>query len=410
MSGRLAFVNPLAVFLTTWGAVFFLYFEGLSFVLLPLSTEFVRMAIGLGIFSGLCFFAGYFFGQPARTHPLTRDWRNEQYLVRAVHRLISIALALFAVTVIAYQGAPLLWIVLGIEKTYTEFGFPTVHGFFNSLVLITGTIVFWMHLSGRKLPHGKLILAFCIAVPIVTLHRQSMVSLLLQCLFLFAALRSGSLLKAARGVTLFLVICGVLFSVLGNIRTGDEALAGQSNLSGLGDELPLPLVWLYMYLTTPMSNFYELTTIAFEPTFGGSSLAGLTPTVLRQLLWGEPSPVMRHFAEMTFNAYTYAFILFLDFRWWGVYLFTGGAIGWGGVLYRRYLYRPTLYNLLNLCVLNQVVFLFVFANFLLTWGVLFQFVVVRLMKNRLSRVPAGPLERAQPISRKRAGAQPRLSI
>ncbi len=390
MNGRHLFINPLVVFLGTWGVVFYLYNLCLSDVLSPLSDQFVYAAVGLMIFSACCFFVGAII--PSRGHKPTIpiDELSKVSLIKTVHRLFLIMVGLFVVTVVTYQGFPLLWIILGDARTYTEFGFPTIHGFFNSLLLITGTIAFWLLLNNQSKDGSKIILAFCIIVPIITLHRQSMVSLLLQCLFIFAAVRHGSAIQSARGVVIFLLTCSALFAVLGNIRTGDEALAGQASLLGAGQELPLPVLWLYMYLTTPLSNFYDLTIMSFEPTYGGSSLAGLTPTVVRQVLWGEPSQVMDYFSERTFNSSSYAFILFLDFGWRGVYFFTGCVIGYGGVLYNRFVRYPTLYNLLNLSILNHVVFLFVFANFMLTWGILFQFVIVRLLRRKLMRIGGTP--------------------
>lgn len=406
MSGRLLYINPVVVFLATWGVVFYLYSLQLSLVLLPLTGEFLAMVSLLAAASVGAFLFGYLGARATRRqHRLPhRDSRLERDLAMAVKRMFAVAACVFVVTVLAFGGVPLLWTFTGSDLTYTDFGFPTLHGFFNSLVLITGTVVFWMLLRGVRFRGDRLIFLFCVAVPIVTLHRQSLVSLLLQCLFIFAALRRGSFLQAARGVFLILLGCGVLFSILGNIRTGNETLADLANLSNEGDSLPLSVLWLYMYLTTPLSNFFEVTNLTFAQSYGGTSLAGLTPTLIRSLVWGDPATVMTDFADRTFNAYTYAFVLFVDFRWWGVFVFTLVVLGCGGVLFRRFKSRPSLYNLLNLCLLNHVVFLFVFANFLLTWGVVFQFVVVRLMRRKLSSISA--LHPPKAPSRANAGNAP----
>lgn len=390
MNNKRLFINPLAVFLSTWGVVFYLYNLRLSDVLSPLSDQFVYAAVGLVIFSTCCFLVGTIAFRQRHKLAIQTDERSKAILERTVHRLFLIMLSLFLITVVTYRGFPLLWIILGDARTYTEFGFPTIHGFFNSLLLITGTISFWFILNKGSTNSNKILLAFCIFVPIITLHRQSMVSLLLQCLFVFSASLRGSSIQSVRWIVVFLLTTSVLFAVLGNVRTGDEALAGQAGLSDSGLELPLPVLWLYMYLTTPLSNFYDLTVMNFQQTFGGTSLAGLTPTVVREALWGNSSQVIVEFSERTFNSSSYAFIIFLDFGWPGVYLFTGCVIGYGGMLYNRFARHPTLYNLLNLSILNQVVFLFVFANFILTWGILFQFVVVRLLRRKLSRIGPTP--------------------
>lgn len=406
MLGRLLYINPLVVFLATWASVFYLYSLQLSLVLLPLTTEFAVHVVLLGAAASAAFFVG-FHASGTRPRPLkSENPQQVRRLIRSVRRLSWCALLVFAVTVIAFGGVPLSWALTGSTLTYTDFGFPTLHGFFNSLILIIGTMLSWMSLRKVRFRGDRLLLAFCFVVPIITLHRQSLVSLLLQCLFIYAALRRGSFGQAAKGVVLILLASGTLFSLLGNIRTGDETLADLANLSSEGGSLPLPVLWIYMYLTTPLSNFFELTTMPFAQSFGGTSLAGLTPTVLRELLWGEPAAVMTEFADRAFNAYTYAFVLFVDFRWWGVFVFSIAVLGVGGVLFRRFVVAPTLYNLLNLCLLNHVIFLFVFANFLLTWGVVFQFVIVRVLKKKLAAIPATALATMPRKSRPKVAPAP----
>ncbi len=390
MGLKLIFANPLAVFLATWLAVFWLYSLQLSFVLQPLTATFVLTVACLAVAAALAFAGGYVLRPAAAVRRPGPPGPALRRLVKTLRALLLAEICILAISVVYFRGIPLQWMLSGSNLSYTDFGFPTLHGLFNSMVLLTGTATFWLLLKHRPFRGRNVILAFCFVVPIVTLHRQSLVSLLLQCLFIYAATRRGSFLQAAKGVGAILLVCIALFSILGNVRTGNDSLAELADLRGGGAEMPLWLLWPYMYLTTPLSNFFELTTLDFGLSLGSTSLAGLTPTVVRELLWGEPVAITADFAARSFNASGYAFPLFVDFHWFGVFAFTAAVMWAGGMLLRRFIAQRNLYNLLNLCLLNHVVFLFVFSNLLLTWGVVFQFVIVRLLRRTLSAIPAVP--------------------
>lgn len=380
--------NPLLVFVLPWVVVFFLYSLSLSVLLPPLSEDFVSHMFGILAFTSLCYMLAQF--APVQTaNRCTVDYFQRQvaHVYVLVIWLFKIGLLIFGITMVAFAGAPLLWLMQGVDRSYTEFGFSTLHGFFNSLVLLLGTLTFWLISTKKTFPAAKYILAFCLAVPILSLHRQSLVSLLLQCMFTYAAIRPGRNWQAVKGTLILVLFAGGMFSILGDIRTGDEVLLSQASIVD-GLTVPTPLLWIYMYLTTTVGNFYDLTEMIFPHTYGATSLSGLTPTVIREAIWGGHSAIHQYFIDRTFNSSTYALVIYLDFDWIGVYLFTGCVIAWATVLYRRYSASPNLYFMLNLVILNHIIFLFVFANFLLTWGVIFEFVLVRILKSRLSRIDA----------------------
>lgn len=370
----------------TWGIVFYLHSLKLVEVLQPFSHLFIANIFGVLFFALLCYAFAYLVPLRKLTQSVIRDEDIYTYQVRKITiRLLKACAIIFFITIIFFGGFPLLWIFLGIEKTYSEFGFPTIHGLFNALLILLGTIAFWFLSSGRRFPVAKYILIFCILIPILSLHRQSLVSLLLQCMFIYVAIRAKGGFKEVRSTLIFVIILSIAFSTLGDIRTGNDVLL---NLAGSGDiiEIPAPLLWIYLYLTTPIGNFHDLTQLTFSHTFGATSISNLTPTFFREIIWGERIWVMQDFTGLTFNAYSYAFVPYLDFGWYGVYFFTGVTIFFATMIYRGYVITGNLYYLLNLAIMNQIIFLFIFSNLLLTWGIIFQFVIIRIFKKTLCRI------------------------
>lgn len=378
-------INPAVVFLFSWLSVFVLYYIRLSNSLNYISFEFIQFCIILAIICTLFFYIG------AKSATITR-FRYEKQAIKSVYRflivLFIIITGIFCFTLLYFGGFPLVWAILGTGKSYTEFGIPTVHGFFNSSMLFLSACTLWMFIKKENYRFVSVMLLFCVTVPVLSLHRQSLVSMLLQFFFIYAALHRGSAFRTLRNISLFALAVTVVFSVLGNVRTGEETIRQQANLSYLGDLLPSYAVWAYMYLVSPLSNFYELTTINFTFSMGEISFSGLTPTFVRDILWGETSDIFRSFVDRTFNAYTYAFPLYMDFGWYGVFIFSAFVLFVCGSVYQRFIMTPNLYNLLFLAFMNHVVLLFVFANFFLTWGILFEFVLLRICRSKLQRIEA----------------------
>ena len=378
-------INPMIIFLFSWISVFTLYYIRLSNSLNYLTAEFINFCIALAVFCILSFYIG---AKSARCHRIRYDTKSIKSIYIFLIILFVIIIAVFSFTLVYFGGFPLAWAIIGNGKSYTEFGIPTIHGFFNSTMLFLSACTLWMFIKKIKYRFIIVILLFCVAVPILSLHRQSLVSMLLQFFFIYAAINRENAIRSLRNISLFIVVITVVFSVLGNVRTGEETIRQQANLSYLGDLLPSYAVWAYMYLVSPLSNFYELTTIRFEFSMGQTGLSGLTPTFIRNIIWGETSEIFRSFVDRTFNAYTYAFPLYMDFGWYGVFIFSAFILFFCGAAYKRFILMPSLYNLLFLAFLNHVVLLFVFANFFLTWGILFEFVLLRICKSKLQRIAA----------------------
>jgi len=109
---------------------------------------------------------------------------------------------MFAFESLAARGGPLLWSFTGDARTYVDYGIPSLHGLFNAIVLLVGTLGCLMLVLRKHSRLALIALAFALAVPIFELSRQVSLSLAAQCYVLLA-----SLSRAGEGFS-----CSVLLS------------------------------------------------------------------------------------------------------------------------------------------------------------------------------------------------------
>lgn len=398
-------INPLVLFLTVWSIVFILFSLQLSRWLIDLDPTFVLMALATAGSAVL----GYIFAHMVAPKPrwMTLGSPTEQYdgVLRVVKVLFGIMSIIFPIEVIVSGGMPIFWLLTGSPKSYVDYGIPTLHGFFNALLLFEGTLSFWLITTQRGSRLVKFIFVMCLLLPIAAITRQVVMSLLTQCFVVFMGARLGQRpIKFARiaGVVLSALL---LFSLIGIVRTSSAAFRQQIAYTPGYEWVPVAFMWPYMYFTTPLNNFAYLTTLDLNPTLGYSSFSSLTPTVIRELIWGEKTKAV--LVVETFNVTSYASPLYLDFGWAGVLLFTFTLMFCAVVVFRRLRRTNSLYYLLLLAILNHTIILSFFFNFLLTWGVVFQFVLIFLTKRhlipmraslRLTRIHRrGAHRRSQPV-------------
>ena len=382
-------INPLFVFFGVWAIVFLLLRMDVSARVpsLPYGFAFQAMLVAIGAVIG--YGIGFFgLGKLRSRYSQFINERNRFSLM--IRGLFAIMCLGFLITVVVSGGIPILYYLTGSGPSYTEFGIPTVNGFINSLLLFVGTLTFSALIGFSSRRWIRLVFLICLAIPIIAVHRQSIMSLLIQCVVVYIALRLRRLNKRVVVLALLMVFTVVVFSSIGNLRTSSEVFQQQAALQPEYEWIPTWALWFYMYLTTPLSNFAQITTMNFVHTSGISTFSALTPTVVRTAIWGgEGSRIMQELVgSQTFNVATYALPPYLDWGWIGVIGFTGCLLALGGYSYRTFLRRHSIYDLFRLSVLLQVIVLTVFANLFLTWGILFQLILALLFRKWLIRIDA----------------------
>jgi oligosaccharide repeat unit polymerase len=381
-------INPLFVFLGVWAIPFLLLRIDVSAQVSSLPNGFgfqaMLVAIGAVVGYGIGFYGlGKLRSRPGR---FVNGISRLSFMIRV---LFGIMCLVFLITVVVSGGIPILYYLTGSGgPSYTKFGIPTVHGFFNSLLLFVGTLTFWMLIYYSSRRWIRLVFLICLAIPIITVHRASLMFLITQCAVIYIALRIRRLNKRVVVLALLLAFIVVVFSGIGNLRNESVLFRQHAALQPKYEWIPSWALWFYMYLTTPLSNFAQITTMNFVHTSGAVSFSDLTPTVVRRAIWGEPPWIAQEVGAKTFNVASYALSPYIDWGWAGVICFTGFILMLAGYFFRTFLCRHSLYDLLRLSVLLQVIIMTVFANLFLTWGVIFQFVLALLFRRWLIRIDA----------------------
>jgi oligosaccharide repeat unit polymerase len=394
-----ALINPLFLYLSVWLTVFTLFALRLSQWLIELTLSFGMFALATAGSAVLGYLGAYSISLQPRglRGKVPRLNGSTGGVNRVVKVLFAVMCIILPLEVAVSGGMPIFWILSGSSKTYVDYGIPTLHGFFNAIMLFEGTLCFWLITTNRATRLVKIIFALCILLPIAAITRQVLMSLLTQCFIIFVGAR-----HSGRSVNLFRIAVVVLaslaiFSAIGVVRTNSEAFRQQVRYTPGYEWVPVGIMWPYMYFTTPINNFAFITSLELERTLGYSSFSSLTPSVVRELIWG---PKKNTFLVVeTFNVTSYATPLYLDFGWPGVMMFTLLLTLVATYAFRRLLRTSSLYYLLLLAVLNHVIILSFFFNFLLTWGVAFQLIILFFVKKYVIRVDSlvKPREQLRPF-------------
>lgn len=285
--------------------------------------------------------------------------------------IIFLALvSIFVLEIIYNKGFPLLWKILKINKTYVDFGVPLIHGFFLSVVTIMGAYSLF-----KKRCYYKY---FYLAIGLLIINRNLIITIVVEG-FIFFLLRKPDFLKNIKNVCI-IVGCGIvvmiLFSVMGNLRTGESEFLKVAQFKESYNWIPTSIKWVYSYMCFSVSNLNNL----FSMTNGGIyhgllTIKNILPTVFANKIQIEP--FASYLVSNNFNVSTFGDALYLDFGAVGiiVYCLLLGALC--SFIYSKSKQNDRCklaYSVLSYCVL----FLF-FINMLFYSPVYFQFVWIILL-------------------------------
>ena len=283
-----AILNPALLYAGLWSFLLFLYNLRLSNLLLPLSKE-----AFLFISTSICMFLfGYIFYSiirnrlilsPKLDYNVYREWIFSTQTTKMLSILTKILIAGLAAELMYFQNLPLISL-LGIGNTieYTEFGFPGIHGIFNAILLVVITIIFVRQLlKPTTINLIWIILAF--AWPVLLVTRQFFITIAVQFIFLYIFIK-GISYKRFFKIMISLICLIFIFGYVGDMRTGRYGfIALASPTIDYPDYLPSGLLWLYIYMVSPLNNVvYNMDIAPYYAPIG--IISGLIPSFARAYL------------------------------------------------------------------------------------------------------------------------------
>ncbi|KAA0987722.1 oligosaccharide repeat unit polymerase [Pseudomonas sp. ANT_J12] len=273
-------LNPAFVYISMWSLVLLLYFFGLTTNLVP-PTVVGLMVILMNMVS--IFLLYVLLKGRKKNEPLSSE-RTEYYVavVSRFFRLLLVVWLLGTVFEIYYSaGVPLYWRLAGINKLYTEFGVPSLHGVMNACYLQILSMATYLSSKTRS---KKLIFVIAVLLlwPVLMLGRGILLSGLIQIVCVSLVLTKISYKKIATLVVVLLSVV-VVFGYLGDMRQTSNPfsylVSGTS--AEVFDALPSGFLWFYVYLTAGLSNFFHnIDTVS--PAWSVSySMSNMLPSVVK---------------------------------------------------------------------------------------------------------------------------------
>lgn len=192
------------------------------------------------------------------------------------------------VEVIVSGGVPLAWLFLGNGKTYFDFGLKSLHGILNSLILAIGVCYTGLFAKYGQKRH-LLCFAFIIAWSVLLVSRSMLIVNIVQGAIVVALHRGipKSLVVKLAAYGLILIFG---FGVIGDLRSGAQEFRDLAQpTSDYPEWLPSGVLWVYIYLTTPLNNLiYSSRTVRpVDDILFPNTAAPLFPSRIRNIVYGD---------------------------------------------------------------------------------------------------------------------------
>ena len=367
-------IHPLTLFVSVWLFCFLLYAMHLSGLLI-FDTDDVGRIVKWIIFpfaiATLIFELFYFVSPKMRRRFKRVDIDDESYLQRVeqnLDRWFRYWLALTVVEIIFSGGVPILWLLTGSAKTYTDFGLPVIHVFVGSLLSVISLAKLGLYLL-RGDRRRLLIPVFQLAWAVIIVSRGAVLTALIQWVILWFCLKGVSLKLIFRTV----VVSVLVILMFGYI--GDSRATGLSTFRDLArptenypDWLPSGVLWFYIYITSPLDNLVN-TSLGTKPSYNilfPRTTYYLFPTVIRDAIYGKDSTLGQggDLVDSSLNVSSAYIGPFLDYGYAGITCFSVlmGLIS-GYLWKKRGTFRDQLlYSIIAQCLVFSIFWNYLFYN------------------------------------------------
>ena len=368
---RFTIAHPLVLFVGVWGAAYLLFILHLSEWLSFPQDEVTRTVawICLPFVAAVILFNIFYKLSPKVRSPIRKDIDDADYLLRvegSMDRWFYGWIALTVVEVGFSGGLPIIWLMSGNAKVYSEFGLPVIHVFLWALlaVLAVGKLGLYLLYGNRR---RLFIPAFQLLWGIILVSRGEIMGAIVQAAILWLCLRGIKLTKMLRAAIVSLLVV-LMFGYMGDFRSGSAVFQKVARpTSNYPEWLPSGFLWFYIYITSPLANLVhtiEISKPVNDPFFSRTVLF-IFPTTLRDAIYGKQfSEDQKGAGDLVTPTLTVSSAYvgpYLDDGFWG--------IGWYSTLlgvisaycWRR---RSTFRDKLRYVILGECLLFSVFWNFL----------------------------------------------
>lgn len=359
--------RPDIVFALTWGTT-------LALFQIDSGSEYfggeLRFDLGFFVVSHILSFCIFYRlldrrAPPAETSPSFSP-EDLDSLESFNRKCIHAWMAGYAVSIVASGGIPVLWVLSGDERTYRDFGVPTLSGLLNMIRAFLFASGIFLYLQ-RHRARDLLLPAVGLLSSLAETSRGNLTVMLLHGVGIYVFLRRISL-RSLLTLSLLATAFVLVFGFIADFREGGR----ETDLSDfIADDrhifhvLPKGAFWGYVYAVSPLTNLNYAIGQGIEPSYYPNfSAQGLLPTIVRSLVFPEAVyPV--ELVNESFNATTFYSPLIADFGLpiaWIVVALIQLVVCHCHVQARRGSLRHTLiYPVLYMCILNTGFYMFFFS-------------------------------------------------
>jgi oligosaccharide repeat unit polymerase len=389
MKAKPLFLHPLVLFASVWSGVLCLYLLRLS-KLLSATGEQAASTVGLILVPFALVLGGatiFYHSAPKariqRKHLLCGSIEADDLAVlkRRLKKWLFVWMVLSAGEIVVSGGVPLAWLLTGNSKTYADFGIPTLHGLLNSMLLALGlcyTAIFARFGGRRYLLCSVAIVGWALLV----VTRSMIIVNILQTGMAIVLYRGIPAKLAVRLIALALIIV-IGFGALGDLRSGAaNFLAVAQPTEAYPQWLPSGVLWIYIYLTTPINNLmYTMVSVHPSDNFlFPNTVAPLLPSVARKVIYGSSgeTALTGELVDEAFNVSTAYIGPVQDYGTLGIMCFSLLI----SVLAAFYWWRANFRDELIYIVIGQCLLISVFYNLFFSLPVITQVVWIYLFFSR----------------------------
>lgn len=243
-------MNPNLAFALIWALIFALHSIGVFYFYEAPSFQLFFLFFSLVLVSYL--FCAFFMKKKVNQLASLLPSDNPIRIANFTTFCLLVATAILVYEIYVFEGVPLYWLIVGVEKSYADFGIPSLHGLYNALILFVLTSSFCLVLFGHRRSKYSLHVITALFFIILLANRGM--------LFIFFIQAAGAILIRYRHLTKFryllllsplVLVLALLFGVLGNARTShqqmfegvipvvqDAQIADKPNQSDASEDLP----------------------------------------------------------------------------------------------------------------------------------------------------------------------------